>query len=153
MGLALRKHDRLPLSVVATLGRGDKIEAIRLPHEDQQIGLKEARGEIEGDLQASPALFQQMQAGGSGPHVAALGSCPARIRHPGLFRSCRTMTQRVNPALPQYARVLVRMTWSISLGSVHRPMRPYPVLFINVSAPMDRSAAGTTRGTVMNNAG
>lgn len=62
MGFALRKHDQLPLSVVAALRRGDKIEAIKLLREDQQIGLKEAKAEIDRYLQANPALSQQMQA-------------------------------------------------------------------------------------------
>jgi ribosomal protein L7/L12 len=62
MGYALHKHDHLPLSVVAALRRGDKIEAIKLLREDRQIGLKEAKEEVERYLQGNPALFQQMQA-------------------------------------------------------------------------------------------
>lgn len=62
MGFALHKHDQLPLAVLGALRRGDKIEAIKLLREDQQIGLKEAKAEIDRYLQANPALLQQMQA-------------------------------------------------------------------------------------------
>ena len=62
MGFALHKHGQLPLPVVAALRRGDKIEAIKLLREDQQIGLKEAKAEIDRYLQANPGLLQQMQA-------------------------------------------------------------------------------------------
>ncbi|MEX5213937.1 MAG: hypothetical protein NW703_07200 [Nitrospiraceae bacterium] len=62
MGFALRKHDQLPLPVVAALRRGEKIEAIKLLREDRQVGLKEAKDEVDRYLQANPALLQQMQA-------------------------------------------------------------------------------------------
>ncbi|MGE3154267.1 MAG: 50S ribosomal protein L7/L12 [Nitrospiraceae bacterium] len=62
MGFALRKHDQPPLSVVAALRRGEKVEAIKLLREDRQIGLKEAKDEVDRYLQANPALLQQMQA-------------------------------------------------------------------------------------------
>lgn len=62
MGFALRKYDQLPLAVVGALRRGDQIEAIKLLREDRQIGLKEAKDEVERYLQANPALLHQMQA-------------------------------------------------------------------------------------------
>lgn len=62
MGYALSKHDQLPLSAVAALRRGDKVEAIKLLREDRQIGLKEAKEEVERYLLDNPALFKQMQA-------------------------------------------------------------------------------------------
>jgi ribosomal protein L7/L12 len=61
MGFALRKHDHLSLPVVAALRRGNKIEAITLLREDLQIGLKEAKEEIEQYLESQPALRRQME--------------------------------------------------------------------------------------------
>jgi ribosomal protein L7/L12 len=61
MGFALRKHDHLPLSVVAALRRGNQIEAIKLLREDRQIGLKEAKEDVEQYLQSHPALRRQME--------------------------------------------------------------------------------------------
>lgn len=58
----------MPPEVLAALGRGHKIEAIKLLRESHGLGLKEAKEAVEAHLRVHPALHRSHGVAGASRH-------------------------------------------------------------------------------------
>jgi ribosomal protein L7/L12 len=58
---APRAEGPIPQAAVSALWRGNAIEAIRLVRQEQHIGLKEAKDQVDAYLRSQPILKKKME--------------------------------------------------------------------------------------------
>lgn len=52
----------IPQAAIDALRRGNKIEAIKILREEQHLGLKEAKGQVEAYVRSQPELQRKLDA-------------------------------------------------------------------------------------------